>query len=166
MEAGLEVQIRKATPADAPEIADLLRNIGYLGFIQFETPQASAERIARHLAMCAADDSHTVSVAADEKGKILGYGAVHWLPYLILTGPEGYISELFVREDARGQGIGRRLLETIRAEAERRGCARLMLENARVRESYRRQFYKKQGWEERPEMANFVYRLPQNKKDR
>ena len=92
-------------------------------------------------------------------GAVLGYVAVHWVPYLIHTGPEGYISELFIRESARGQGIGARLLETVEAEAIRRGCTRLMLLNMRQRESYQREFYSKHGWEERPQAANFMKKI-------
>ena len=89
----------------------------------------------------------------------MGYGSVHWLPYLFLQGPEGYVSELFVRESARGQGIGRELLKVIETEAKARGCVRLSLINLRSRESYTRQFYVKAGWEERPDAANFICRL-------
>ena len=97
--------------------------------------------------------------AQSSDGKIVGYGSVHWLPYLFLQGPEGYVSELFVRESARGQGIGRELLRKIEAEARARGCVRLSLINLRNRESYMREFYVKSGWEERPEAANFIYRI-------
>jgi GNAT superfamily N-acetyltransferase len=62
-----------------------------------------------------------------------------------------------VRHAARGQGVGRRLLEWVKTEARRRGCARLSLINLRNRESYRRQFYVKAGWSERAEAANFLY---------
>ena len=37
---------------------------------------------------------------------LVAYAAVHWLPYLILRGPEGFVSELFVDQAARGQGVG------------------------------------------------------------
>jgi GNAT superfamily N-acetyltransferase len=81
------------------------------------------------------------------------------LPYLVLNGPEGYLSELFVREPERGKGIGRRLMEVIEVEARARGCSTLMLVNSRSRESYRRGFYKELGWDEREGVANFIYRL-------
>lgn len=34
-----------------------------------------------------------------------------------------------------------------------------MLVNSRERESYQRQFYQKQGWIERENIANFIYKL-------
>jgi hypothetical protein len=44
------------------------------------------------------------------------------------------------------------------ADAEARGCSRLNLLNGRQRESYRREFYEKNGWRER-DMASFVFDL-------
>jgi GNAT superfamily N-acetyltransferase len=155
----MDIQVRKAEAQDTPAIAELLRSLGFFAHINAETLQTTQERVARHLAMCDADDSHSVFVAQNPAGEILGYGAVHWLPYLILAGPEGYVSELFVHESHRGQGIGSKLLEVMEAEARRRGCSRLMLINLRKRESYQRRFYHKQGWEEREGVANFVYPL-------
>jgi len=90
---------------------------------------------------------------------VLGYVAVHWLPYLFLTGPEGFVSELFVRREARGRGLGRILLRIVEDEARSLGCARLQLINFRDRESYRRGFYAKAGWQERPDGASFVKTL-------
>ncbi len=155
----MDIQIQRAVVADAAAIADLLHEIGFFARINREALGETRERVAGHLALCLADDSHTIYVAVDPQGGMAGYAAVHWLPYLFLAGPEGYVSELFLREAARGQGTGARLLETVKAEARERGCARLNLLNNRERESYLRGFYARQGWEERPDMANFVYRL-------
>ncbi|MCL6477309.1 MAG: GNAT family N-acetyltransferase [Peptococcaceae bacterium] len=84
-------------------------------------------------------------VAENETGEVIGYTAVHWLPYLILAGPEGYVSELFIRRSVRGNGVGRMLLEEVKKQAVLRGCSRLLLLNGRNRESYVRGFYKKLG---------------------
>jgi len=155
----MDIQIRKATDQDAPAIAELLRSMGLFAHINAETPQSTREHVSRHLGLCQADNSHSVFVALDTAKEIVGYCAVHWLPYLLLSGPEGYVSELFLREPSRGLGIGGQLLETVKAEAKERGCSRLMLLNLRNRESYKRSFYKKQGWEERQEAANFILNM-------
>ena len=157
----MEFQIREAKAADAPALAELLRSLGLFAHVNAETPEATEVRVHKHLALCLADDSHLILVAKFPAGEIAGYCAVHWLPYLILAGPEGYVSELFIDEKFRGQGIGAQLLEAIQAEARKRGCSRLMLLNMRKRESYQRQFYSKHGWEERPDAANFVLPLIQ-----
>ncbi len=109
--------------------------------------------------MCLADECHSVFVATGPKDNIIGYASVHWLPYLFLPGPEGFVSECFVVESYRGMGVGSRLLEAVKSEARQRGCTRLELVNFKQRESYQRGFYAKQGWEERSLAANFVYML-------
>jgi GNAT superfamily N-acetyltransferase len=96
---------------------------------------------------------------AEAEGKLAGYASAHWLPNLILGGTEGYISELFVAPDSRGKGIGGALLNDLEAQARVRGCIRLSLLNLRERESYRRGFYAKRGWTERPGAANLIKRL-------
>jgi GNAT superfamily N-acetyltransferase len=149
--------IRPARIEDAPAITDLLREIGWFHAVADVPLEQAQSVLERHLNLCLADSSHSVYVGLDEDGALLGFASVHWLPYLILAGPEGYVSELFLREAARGQGLGARLLETVLAEARERGCVRLSLMNNRERESYRRGFYEKHGWEERPLMANMVY---------
>jgi N-acetylglutamate synthase-like GNAT family acetyltransferase len=155
----MNYQIRKAETTDGPLISNLLRSLKLFPLINTEEAQFTEERVQRHLDLCTSDDSHLILIAQTIIGEIIGYCAVHWLPYLILPGPEGYISELFIKEEFRGQGIGNELLEAIKVEAQNRGCSRLMLLNIRDRESYQREFYKKHGWEERPDAANFVYKL-------
>jgi GNAT superfamily N-acetyltransferase len=153
-----DTTIRLAAPADAAAITGLLRSLGLFHHLEAESPEATARRVARHLALCLADGSHTVLVA-ESGGVLAAYCAVHWLPYLILTGPEGYVSELFVEEGQRGRGLGAALLDAAAAEGRHRGCSRLNLLNNRQRDSYQRGFYAKRGWEERTNMANFVLKL-------
>jgi GNAT superfamily N-acetyltransferase len=155
----MDIQIRKAQETDASAIAELLRSMGLFAHINAETPAATREHVSRHLGLCRADNSHSVYVARNPADEILGYCAVHWLPYLVLPGPEGYVSELFLRESSRGLGIGGQLLERVKAEARERGCSRLMLLNLRDRESYKRGFYRKRGWQERPEAINFLFKI-------
>ena len=155
----VRANIRRARIEDAPAIAALVRALGWFAHLSDEPEDATGARLARHLELCQADQSHSVYVAEDEASTLAGYAAVHWLPYLFLTGPEGYVSELFVDEARRGQGIGAELLEAVRLEAVQRGCCRLMLINKRNRESYQREFYARRGWTERPAAANFVLPL-------
>jgi GNAT superfamily N-acetyltransferase len=155
----MEFTVRNATLADAPDLANLLRVTGWWAHIAAETSQQTVEHVTRHLALDLADDSHTVFVAEGPDGHIIGYAAVHWLPYLFLRGPEGNVSELFVHETVRGRGVGTLLIKTVEVEARQRGCSRLSLLNMRHRESFERGFYTKLGWEERPQAVNFVYYL-------
>jgi len=155
----MSIQIRQVSAQDAPQLAELLREIGWFESFKSEPLEVAIQRVRLHIEQCLADNSHSILVAEARDGAIVGYGSVHWLPYLFLQGPEGLVSELFVRESARGQGVGRELLRNIETEALARGCVRLSLINLRNRESYMRQFYVKAGWEERREAANFIYRI-------
>jgi GNAT superfamily N-acetyltransferase len=155
----MRIQIRQGSAQDAPQLAELLREIGWFESFKNEPLETAMQGVRLHIEQCLADNSHSIFIAEPRDGKIVGYGSVHWLPYLFLKGPEGYVSELFVRETARGQGVGRELLRNIEMEAQARGCVRLSLINLRNRESYMRRFYVKAGWEERSEAANFIYRI-------
>ena len=151
------IAVRPATLDDVEPLAQLLRGIGWFAAMENETAAETAVRVSHHLALCLADDSHAIFVAENEAGRVVGYTAVHWLPYLFLSGPEGFVSELFVSDFARGQGVGSRLLDAVVAAARQRGCVRLQLVNFRQRESYQRHFYQKHGWQERTEAADFVF---------
>jgi len=155
----MEIEICKAEQSDVAGIAEIVRELGWFADITAETPADTQTNITNELRLCQADDSHSLFVARAADEGVLGYVAVHWVPYLLHRGPDGYISELFIRESARGRGIGARLLETVEAEATRRGCRRLMLLNMRQRESYKRSFYSKHGWEERPQAATFMKKI-------
>jgi GNAT superfamily N-acetyltransferase len=153
------LRIRKATAQDAEQLTSLLKDIGWFDALTSDSVEASTQRVRSQLQRCLADASHSMFVAEADQGEIKGYVSVHWLPYLFMRGPEGYVSELFVGGSARGAGIGRQLLELVEHEARQRGCQRLSLINLRNRESYRRQFYTKAGWRERSEAANFIRTL-------
>ena len=155
----MQISIRKATIQDAQALTHLLRGLNYFQRLEDQIYSETLIQVENQLSHELSSDSHTLFVAEDENGHLKGYIAVHWLPYLFMPGPEGYISELFVSIDARGQGIGTRLLKTIYMEAQKRGCTRLSLINMRQRESYQRGFYKSRGWQERPEAANFLLAL-------
>jgi GNAT superfamily N-acetyltransferase len=158
-EEDMEIEIRKAEERDIAGIGEIVRELGWFADINAEVPEETRTHITNEMKLCQADESHGVFVARATDGAVLGYVVVHWVPYLIHSGPDGYISELFLRESARGKGIGARLLGTVEAEAKRRGCTRLMLLNMRQRESYLRGFYSKHGWEERPQAATFMKKI-------
>ena len=150
--------IRKATNDDADNLARLLVELDYFSALKGLSVEDALPRVRQNLAACHADNSHSVHVA-EQDDALIGYVSVHWMPCLYMTGPEGFISELFVADSARGQGIGAQLLDTVIAEAKERGAARLELINIKERESYLRGFYAKQGWIERDGAADFVYRV-------
>ena len=54
-------------------------------------------------------------------------GVVHWLPHAHMWRPEGttYLQDLYVAPQARGAGLGRRLIEAVYADADARGAPRV-----------------------------------------
>ena len=155
----MEITIRKAQPEDAPGLSEILRSVDWFTALIELSPEELAAQVTRNLEADSASDSHSIWVAETGAGRLVGYIAIHWLPYLFLEGQEGYISELYVHKGVRGAQIGTRLLETVKEEALQRGCSRLMLANGRTRESYQREFFKKNGWRERETIANFILEL-------
>jgi GNAT superfamily N-acetyltransferase len=149
------MKIRIAHGDDARGIAELLCKID--DYPQWkDTGVDTLEQFARD--SLAATNDHRSILIAELNERIVGYAGVYWLHPLFNT-PEGYVSELFIRSDASGQGIGTALLENIKLEAITRGCNRLTLINLKNRESYKRSFYAKKGWQERPETVRFVLDL-------
>ena len=146
--------IREAQREDASAIAAILRTLGWVERMKNETAMTTEQHVARMLELAARDDCNMVLVAERNNGLVIGYLAVHWFPNL-MRGLDGYVSELFVHPDEAGQGVGSRLLETVRTHAVKRGCTRMLLMNRRIRESYQRGFYAKHGWEELHDGAFF-----------
>lgn len=148
------ILIREAHREDASAIAAILHELGWIERMKDEALVTTEQHVAHMLELAAREDCNTVLVAEQNDGTVVGYLAVHWFPNL-MRGLDGYVSELFVHPDATGQGAGSRLIETVRMYAAKRGCARLLLMNRRIRESYRRGFYAKHGWEELHDGAFF-----------
>jgi GNAT superfamily N-acetyltransferase len=157
------ITIRDASVADASAIDAVLRSLGWFAHLD-EIPTAETQaRIARVIAeKCSPGGANSLLVAETAIGEVAGYLFVHWLPNLIFGG-EGYISELFVLPDARGQGIGAKLLDETKRRGIARGYQRLTLFNRRERESYQRGFYPKHGWVERDDAALFMYYLDEER---
>jgi GNAT superfamily N-acetyltransferase len=153
------VRVREAAQEDVPAISFIIRELGWFDYINEEPPADTEGRVSGLLKLCGVDESHMVLVAVNREDEVISYASVHWLPYLLLPGPEGFVSELFVRESNRGKGTGSELLRVIKEEAIRRRCSRLMLVTGRERLSYERGFYRKLDWSERPEISNFVLPL-------
>jgi ribosomal protein S18 acetylase RimI-like enzyme len=153
------MQIREATEADAPAIAAVLHDITELHSVTNCSVEQTCARVAQALSIAVPSSSSVVLVAVIADGAIAGYCSVHWTPFLFFDGPEGYITELFVRQRDRSAGVGTALLDEVRRRAELKGCSRLSLLNGRNGEAYQRGFYARRQWQERERMANFILPL-------
>ena len=139
-------------------MAKILREIGWSekrNSMKLEDVSKPIERLIE-LSIEKPDD-HTMYVAIDNSNSVLGYICVHWVPFIMLGSIEGYVTDLFVSPAASGKNVGKTLLDSVMKEGESRNAFRLMVTNGKEKLSYKRGFYKKMGWTERPNVANFVY---------
>jgi phosphinothricin acetyltransferase len=106
--------IRPATPDDLPEIQSIDARHVLHGTGTFEEIPPSLEDIAsRHQAIIAG--GHTWLVAHDPSG-ILGYG--YYGPFRARSAYRFTVEDsLYIRDDARGQGVGKALLTALITEA-------------------------------------------------
>ena len=132
--------IRQATDSDLQAGFKLMAELGY--------PDLSIARFAATFSSVQNNPAMTLIVAEDGDGVVVGLASISRRPQLRLTADLITIDELVVADSARGLGVGRALLEHIRAMAVRSGARRLELETNRARESYRRRFYIKNGFTE------------------
>jgi hypothetical protein len=71
----MSIRIRQVTAEDAPELAELLREIGWFGSFKNEPFEAVSQQVRLHIEQCLADNSHSIFVAEPRDGKIVGYGS-------------------------------------------------------------------------------------------
>ena len=152
------LKVRKAVIDDASPMAGILQEIGWSERRNSMTQNDVAKPI-RTLIEHAVNDpkGHTIYVVVDELDDVVGFTNVHWVPFIMLGSVEGYLTDVFVKPSASGKGAGKLLINTIIEEGKNRDAFRLMLTNGKEKPSYKRGFYKKLGWTERPNVANFVY---------
>jgi len=81
-------------------------------------------------------------------GEVVGYAALCFGYSIEFRGRDAFVDELFIVEQARGRGLGSRLLERMKVEAARLGIVALHLEVARSNNAARR-FYESTGFRAR-----------------
>lgn len=152
------ITIRKALQDNAEEMAKILREIGWSEKRNSLPLEEVSEPIKKLIEKADRDpEGHTIYVAEDEDGKVVGFTNVHWVPFIMLGSTEGYVSDLFVCPSAGGKGAGSSLIRKVMEEGQERDAFRLMVTNGKEKPSYKKGFYSKMGWTERPKVANFVY---------
>jgi len=127
--------IRPLRSADAESVDRLLHQLGY--------PQdggATAERLRAW-----SGDQSSAAFAADLDGEVLGLIAVHVCPYFERPGSWGRSVALVVADEARGQGIGGRLVDAAEAFAVSRGCERMEVTSSDHRRAAH-EFYERRGY--------------------
>jgi GNAT superfamily N-acetyltransferase len=132
-------QIRPAGPADAPAVTKLLHQLGY--------PSNTADEVAGRLARWSGRDDLLALVAATGP-RVVGVAALAVVPFFERPGCWGRVVALVVDAEARGLGIGRRLLAAAEQAALARGCVRMEISSSR-RRTAAHAFYRAAGYTDR-----------------
>ena len=133
------VIVRLATKRDLQAVFGLMSALGY--------PGLSLARFVEVYHSVIKDGSMFL-VLAEADQVVIGLATVSRRPQLRLNAHIVTIDELVVAPEWRGRGVGRALVEQAKGIARHSGCGRLELLTNRERESYRREFYVKNGFTE------------------
>ena len=128
------IEIRHATAADAPAIATLLTQLGYP--TATDDIPSRLDRVEQEggCALVAAEGAAAPIAVAT----VARYGSLH------KKGQVAYITAFVTAEEARGKGVGKRLLAAVEHWARRNGCERISVTSAEHR-SGAHEFYVRCG---------------------
>ena len=132
-----DLLIREVKPADAPDLARLITQLGY--------PSSQGE-IEKRMTVLARLPDHATFVA-ELDGRIVGLVGAYMDYALEIDGAYGRLMGLVVDEAFRGQGVGARLMEWIEGWLRDHGATRLTLTSGKQRIDAHR-FYRNLGYEE------------------
>jgi ribosomal protein S18 acetylase RimI-like enzyme len=141
--------VRPARVSDLPRVAalwqDLLEHHAALA-ASFALRPGARRRLERTL-RAQLDDAHCVQLVWEEAGELCGWcnALVQTAPPLLVEQARAEITELWVRGDARGRGIGRALVEAIAARLRALGAERVEVRVAAANPSAQR-FWRALGY--------------------
>jgi GNAT superfamily N-acetyltransferase len=142
------VRIRDARAEDWPAVSELLAELGRPDVRADADEPRHGEAFALYLER---DDA--ALLVADDDGQLVGFVDVEFRQRLNFLTPQAWVPDLVVSERARGNGVGRALLEAAEELARERGCWGMSLESAVWREGSHA-FYERVGW--RPTGLSFT----------
>jgi ribosomal protein S18 acetylase RimI-like enzyme len=148
-------RVRHATSAEASDVARLIAE--FRDWWRYEGPSdESIERSVRRLLA----DERTAFLLAEADGEAVGVCQLRYRYGLWLESEDCELEDLYVREQARGSGLGRELVEAAIDRARARGCGRIQLDtnegNAAARALYESLGFS--AWAETPGGNNLLMR--------
>lgn len=135
-----DMRLRQACESDLTVVAALLQALGYM--------EGGGDSLAAVLEMTLHRPDMALFLAVERGGTALGMLGLSQRPQLQLGGMLVSIDTLAVRADARGRGVGRRLMRRAWAYARLHHAVRIEVHTTRARENYRRGFYPANGYQE------------------
>lgn len=113
--------IRKATVADSALIAQFIRELAIYEKLEHEL-KVTPEILERTMF---AEQPRAFAIIAQSNGEPVGF-ALYFFNFSTFLGKPGlYIEDIFVRETARGQGIGKKLFTELCSIAVQQDCGRM-----------------------------------------
>ena len=117
----MTIRIKPATPADAPIILQLIRELAEFERLLDEV-QATEEQLREQLFGLRPGAEVVIARMGDE---VAGFALFFHNFSTFLAKPGIYLEDLYVRQKFRGQGCGEALLRHLARLALERGCGRL-----------------------------------------
>jgi GNAT superfamily N-acetyltransferase len=119
------LRVWRATPAEAGVVARL---IGEFGEWWGHPPAGRGEIRASVERIMAGGDGEYLLAAAGEDGDAAGVCQLRFRWSVWKSAEDCWLEDLYVREAARGSGLGRALVESAFERARERGCRRIELD--------------------------------------
>jgi ribosomal protein S18 acetylase RimI-like enzyme len=135
-----ETTLEIATPGNADELVPLIRE-----FYAYEHLRYEETRVRVALGQLLTDERLGRVWVVRRAGEAVGYVVLTFGFSLEFGGRDAFLDELFVREEHRGGGIGRRAIETAAAACRQAGVRALHLEVERKNEAAQG-FYRRLGF--------------------
>ncbi|MFC0142125.1 GNAT family N-acetyltransferase [Erwinia mallotivora] len=133
------MNIRLAHIRDSFALSALLTELGYENTESF---------IEQRLAQLIHDQTEQLLVA-EQRGTVLGFLSLHFIPQLALAGDFARVSYFCIAEGERSKGAGQQLLQYAEALARKRGCDRMEV-HCHERRIKANLFYAREGYSESP----------------
>jgi GNAT superfamily N-acetyltransferase len=121
-----ETEIAPVTAAEYESLLPLIA--AYQRF--YEAEEIDEERNRAFFRRFLAPSEDGMLLGARDRGELVGYACLYWHFSSTEAVETVLMNDLFVSETARGQGVGRALIETSAAVARERGAARLQWSTA------------------------------------
>jgi ribosomal protein S18 acetylase RimI-like enzyme len=112
--------VRRATPGDAPRVAQLLHDFQ----LEFEEPSPGTEALEGRYEEQIRNKDMIVLLVGDGPD---GFAQLRFRPWVYSAGLHSYLEELYVVPRVRGNGLGRALLEAAIETARKEGAEQIEL---------------------------------------
>ena len=114
------VELRPIRPQDLEDLLPLVA-----GYQRFYLAEPDAERNRRFFSQFIQPSDKGLLLGAWRNGDLAGFATLYWFFSSTKAANSVLMNDLFVRDDARGAGIGRMLIQRALDEARRRGAGHL-----------------------------------------